>query len=67
MQNHGLIALGRSPRDVESATAMYVKTARILLGTFAAGGPNFLSEENVRRIYNRPDEKYREQRIGGKS
>ena len=66
MQNHGLIALGRTPREVEGATAMYVKTARILLGTFAAGGPNFLSEEHVRRIYTRPDEKYREQRIGGR-
>jgi rhamnose utilization protein RhaD (predicted bifunctional aldolase and dehydrogenase) len=67
MQNHGLIALGRTARDVESATAMYVKTIRILLGTFAAGGPNFLTEAHVRRIYTRPDEKYREQRIGGQS
>src|SRR5437764_985873 len=55
MQNHGLIALGRTPKDVESATAMYSKTARILLGTFAAGGPNYLTEEHVRRIYTRPD------------
>jgi rhamnose utilization protein RhaD (predicted bifunctional aldolase and dehydrogenase) len=67
MQNHGLIALGSTPRDVESATAMYAKTARILLGTFALGGPNFLTEENVRRIYTRPDEKYREQQISRKA
>jgi rhamnose utilization protein RhaD (predicted bifunctional aldolase and dehydrogenase) len=64
MQNHGLIALGKTPGEVESATAMYVKTARILLGTYAMGGPNFLSPENVRRIYTRPDEKYREKQIG---
>jgi rhamnose utilization protein RhaD (predicted bifunctional aldolase and dehydrogenase) len=63
MQNHGLIALGRTPQEVESATAMFVKTARILLGTAAFGGPNFLTEDNVRRIYTRPDEKYREQEI----
>jgi rhamnose utilization protein RhaD (predicted bifunctional aldolase and dehydrogenase) len=64
MQNHGFIALGRSPEQVESATAMYVKTARILLGTYALGGPNFLTRENVDRIYTRPDEKYREKQIG---
>jgi ribulose-5-phosphate 4-epimerase/fuculose-1-phosphate aldolase len=64
MQNHGFIALGRSPEQVESATAMFVKTARILLGTYALGGPNFLTPENVNRIYTRPDEKYREKQIG---
>ena len=64
MQNHGLIAVGKSPGEVESATAMYVKTARILLGTYALGGPNFLSPENVNRIYTRPDEKSREKQIG---
>jgi hypothetical protein len=41
-----------------------VKTARILLGAYALGGPNFLSRENVNRIYTRPDEKYREKQIG---
>jgi len=64
MQNHGFIALGKSPLEVESATAMYTKTARILLGTYALGGPNFLTAENVNRIYTRPDEKYREKQIG---
>ncbi len=64
MQNHGLIALGRSPLEVESATAMFVKTARVLLGTAALGGPRFLSPSDVARIYTRPDEKYREQVIG---
>ncbi|HEU4754447.1 MAG TPA: class II aldolase/adducin family protein, partial [Armatimonadota bacterium] len=64
MQNHGLIALGKTPGEVENATAMYVKTARILLGTYALGGPNFLTADHVRRIYTRPDEKYREKQIG---
>ncbi|MBM3459391.1 MAG: class II aldolase, partial [Armatimonadetes bacterium] len=67
MQNHGLIALGRTPLDVESATAMFVKTARVLLGTAALGGPRFLSAADVARIYTRPDEKYREQVIGAAS
>lgn len=64
MQNHGFIALGKTPGEVETATAMYVKTARVLIGTYALGGPNFLTPENVNRIYTRPDEKYREQQIG---
>lgn len=64
MQNHGFIAIGKSAQEVESATAMFCKTARILLGTYALGGPNFLTPENVNRIYTRPDEKYREKQIG---
>jgi rhamnose utilization protein RhaD (predicted bifunctional aldolase and dehydrogenase) len=64
MQNHGLIAIGRSTLEVESATAMCAKAARILLGACALGGPRFLTPENVRRIHTRPDEKYREKQIG---
>ena len=64
MQNHGLIALGRTPEQVENTTAMAVKAARILVGTYAAGGPNFLSEYNVNRIHTRPDEHYRRKLLG---
>jgi rhamnose utilization protein RhaD (predicted bifunctional aldolase and dehydrogenase) len=59
MQNHGLIALGGSPQEVDNITAMYVKTCRVLLGTYAVGGPRFLGDENVDRIHTRPDEGYR--------
>lgn len=62
MQNHGLIALGRTPRQVEDTTAMAVKTARILAGTFAFGGPHFLAPRQVDRIHTRPDELYRRQK-----
>jgi rhamnose utilization protein RhaD (predicted bifunctional aldolase and dehydrogenase) len=64
MQNHGLIALGRSAQHVETITAMAVKTARILLGTYALGGPRFLPPEAVVRIHTRPDELYRRQLLG---
>ena len=64
LQNHGMIALGRSPRQVENITAMMVKTARILLGTFAAGGPKFMPEVEVQRIHGRPDEHYRGKQLG---
>jgi len=63
MQNHGLIALGHSPQEVDNITAMFVKTCRVLAGTFVFGGPRFLSEENVRRIHTRPDEAYRRQQL----
>jgi rhamnose utilization protein RhaD (predicted bifunctional aldolase and dehydrogenase) len=42
IQNHGLVALGRTAQQVEDVTAMAVKTARVLLGTYAAGGPRFV-------------------------
>jgi rhamnose utilization protein RhaD (predicted bifunctional aldolase and dehydrogenase) len=64
MQNHGFIALAATAKQVENITAMAVKTARILVGTFAAGGPNFMTPEAVARIHTRPDEHYRQKIIG---
>jgi len=64
MQNHGMIALGSSPQEVDNITAMYVKTCRVLAGTYAFGGPRFLTEENVDRIHTRPDELYRRRQLG---
>ena len=63
MQNHGLIALGKTAHEVEVITAMAVKAARILQGTYAFGGPHFMSPQNVERIHTRPDEEYRRKRI----
>lgn len=63
LQNHGLIALGRTATEVENSTAMYVKAARILLGTYALGGPRFLSPRDIERIHTRPDELYRRERL----
>ena len=59
MQNHGLIALGRTAQQVENTTAMAVKAVRVLIGTYALGGPRFLTARNVERIHTRPDELYR--------
>jgi rhamnose utilization protein RhaD (predicted bifunctional aldolase and dehydrogenase) len=64
LQNHGLIALGRSAREVLSITQMADKAAQILLATLAAGGPRFLSDADVRRIANRPDEHVRQRALG---
>jgi rhamnose utilization protein RhaD (predicted bifunctional aldolase and dehydrogenase) len=64
MQNHGLFALGESAAEVENITAMFVKTARVILGAYALGGLHFLSPEAVARIHTRPDEQYRRQQWG---
>jgi rhamnose utilization protein RhaD (predicted bifunctional aldolase and dehydrogenase) len=64
MQNHGFIALAPTAQQVENITAMAVKTARILVGTYALGGPRFMSQEAVNRIHTRPDEHYRQRLIG---
>jgi len=64
MQNHGLIALARTAQQVENITAMAVKTARVLLGTYALGGPHFMTPQEVRRIHTRPDEAYRRKLLG---
>jgi len=65
LQNHGLIAIGRTPIEVENITAMYVKAARILLGTYALGGPRFLNPRDAERIHTRPDEVYRREILSG--
>jgi len=64
MQNHGLVALGRTAEQVENITAMLVKTARVILGAYSVGGPHFLTPENVDRIHTRPDEVYRRKLLG---
>lgn len=65
MQNHGLITMADSPKGVISCMEMTEKAARILVGTYALGGPNFLPPEQVERIFSRPDEKYRMKSIAG--
>ncbi len=60
MQNHGFIALASTAQQIENITAMAVKTARILVGSYALGGPNFMTSEAVDRIHTRPDEHYRQ-------
>ncbi|MBN1402318.1 MAG: class II aldolase/adducin family protein [Anaerolineae bacterium] len=67
MQNHGLIALGAHPLEVENITAMAVKTARIVAGTYALGGPRFLSAADVERINTRPDEARRKAKLLGQT
>ncbi|NLT42192.1 MAG: class II aldolase [Anaerolineae bacterium] len=63
IQNHGLIVLGESPQEVLATTAMTCKAFDVLWGTYALGGPNFFSDEQIARIGGRPDERYRRELI----
>jgi len=63
MQNHGLIGLGANAHEVEAITAMWVKTCRVLAGTYVFGGPRYFTRENINRIYTRPDEEYRKRQF----
>lgn len=66
MQNHGLIAVGGSPKAVTSCTDMAEKASQIIVGTYALGGPRFMEPGDVDRIFTRPDEHYRLNRIAGR-
>ena len=65
MQNHGLITMGDSPKAVTSCTDMAEKVSHIIVGIYGLGGPNFMSDKDVARIYTRPDEHYRIKSIAG--
>ncbi len=64
IKNHGMIAIGKSAQEVKNITDMYDKVARVLLGTYFLGGPNFLTREQIDRINTRPDEIIRLQKLG---
>jgi rhamnose utilization protein RhaD (predicted bifunctional aldolase and dehydrogenase) len=59
MENHGLIALGKTSKEVLNIQLMADKYARILWGTYILGGPNYLSQEQAAYLDNRLDEIYR--------
>jgi rhamnose utilization protein RhaD (predicted bifunctional aldolase and dehydrogenase) len=56
LANHGMFALGAAREEVLQVTTMAVKTARVLAGTWALGGPRPMTTEHVLRIDTRPDE-----------
>jgi len=67
MQNHGMIALGSTPVEVLAATAMAVRAARARIGAQAFGGVRPLAPEEAERIFVRPDEHYRQDKLRGDS
>ena len=63
MENHGILALGQTAAEALNITLMADKWARILAGTYALGGPRFMSEVDVARIDSRLDEHERRRRL----
>jgi rhamnose utilization protein RhaD (predicted bifunctional aldolase and dehydrogenase) len=62
--NHGLICLGGSMKEVESAFRMSVKAARVWLAALQMGGwPEVMTPQQVERIAGRPDEHYRQRML----
>ena len=64
LQNHGIIAIGSSPKAVLGSLLMAEKAAEIFVGAAALGGPVFLSPTQCERIAGRPDEHYRQKMLG---
>jgi ribulose-5-phosphate 4-epimerase/fuculose-1-phosphate aldolase len=65
MVNHGLVALGQTAQEALNITLMADKWARVLLGTYALGGPEFMPEAEAERIDQRLDEHYRRGQLRG--
>lgn len=64
LQNHGLFALGPTAKAVMNITDMAEKMSHVLIGAYSAGGPNFMTPADIDRIATRPDEKYRQEKLG---
>lgn len=64
LQNHGVIALGSTPKAVMACLLMAEKAAAIFAGAAAMGGPTFLLPQHVERITSRPDEAHRQGQLG---
>jgi rhamnose utilization protein RhaD (predicted bifunctional aldolase and dehydrogenase) len=66
LENHGLVAVGSTAREVESACLMSVKAARALLGALQTGQEiEWLTDEEVAHIFNWPDEHARQKALWG--
>ncbi len=63
LQNHGMIALGKTAQAVVATTLMAEKAAHIWQGAAALGGPTFLSDEQVEYIAGWNAEAYRQKMI----
>ncbi|HVY69395.1 MAG TPA: class II aldolase/adducin family protein [Verrucomicrobiae bacterium] len=63
LQNHGIIALGKTPNAVLACLQMAEKAAEIFVGASLLGGPVFMTADQINRIAKRPDEAYRQRQL----
>lgn len=64
MVNHGITALAQNATEALNIQLMADKWAKVIVGTYAMGGPTFLPTNQADRIENRPDEHYRRRALG---
>jgi rhamnose utilization protein RhaD (predicted bifunctional aldolase and dehydrogenase) len=57
--NHGILALGQTAEEVLNISMMAEKWAKVLLGTYALGGPGYMHEREAAHIDAWPAEHYR--------
>ena len=65
MVNHGITALGQTAQEALNILRMADKWSRVLLGTYALGGPHYMPDEEAQRIDTRLDEEYRRKMLAG--
>ncbi len=63
LENHGIIAIAKTAKQVVATLLMAEKSARVFVGALAAGGPTFMQRSQVNRIAGRSDEHYRQRMI----
>ncbi len=64
LQNHGLICIGNSIGEAESATYMSAKAASIVVGSLQCKAEiHWLTQEEINTIYDWPDEHYRQKKL----
>lgn len=63
MVNHGLVALGQTAQEALNITLMADKWAKIIVGTYTLGGPNYMPAGQSERIDTRQDEHYRRRQL----
>lgn len=63
LQGHGIFALGPNAKTVLNITDMGEKMHQVLVGAYSVGGPKWMTDADINRIYTRPDEHYRQKTI----
>jgi ribulose-5-phosphate 4-epimerase/fuculose-1-phosphate aldolase len=63
LKNHGIIACGKSIKECITITEICEKSAEIFLGCLNLNSINFLTDDEVKKIINDSNEKYRKSLI----
>lgn len=65
--NHGIVAIAATSEAIEAISAMAVKSARVRLGAYAAGGVAHVPDASVDSFFAREDVAERRDRLAGRA